>query len=335
MSNLLVFSISAYLVLGNCPEGRSQPETERLLAGSGRIVAVSFTAKGKEVYLCPESKGLEHWEVESAKKLRSVGEDAPWPFRSPQLTEDGEYLFVTCGDALYPFEPKELVRGNAPGLAGRGLRLGKTAGEPPSAFVLDPKGRFVILGGHKGNMSRFDPKAKPFMANMTSKLDAGEIHAMAMDRSAKSIVVGGDNGRIRTMTTNNMKWNKELEGHQQAVLSLCYDSKGKYVASSSADHTVRVWLSSSGKQKAMLEGHDAPVTAVIFHPDGKHVISGDATGAIKVWEWGKEELTRDLELPEDSDGGVEQLVVSPDRKSLFVAGCGHGLLLWDLKEVIK
>ena len=94
------------------------------------------------------------------------------------------------------------------------------------------------------------------------------------------------------------------------VVSVCFSSDGKQIASGSWDKTVKIWNASSGELQSTLTGHNGYVPAlscsacsesrvfanyssmrsyvwcVGFDPTGKKLVSGSSDETVKVWSVG-------------------------------------------------
>jgi WD40 repeat protein len=322
-----------FVLLMLAPYGwaQEQSEHERILRDAGRIIAYEYAEKDTRVYLCPQHGGLQLWDVGKEELIKDLKPDSPAPMRSPQLTKDGRRLFALSGIMLTCLDLKKnewSKQGAVSGIPKKRL----PSGSPQSALVLEPRGRWMFLGGIGGRVVQIDPKDTSLRPKVTARLQSDLILTMAADPSMKKIAVGADNQRIRIMLTSSMKWKAEMEGHEGAVNSLAFDSKGKLLASGSSDRTVRLWSPNSGKMKAKLEGHEDAVTAVIFQPKGNLLISGDASGKVKVWNWKEEALVMDLDL--SIGKRVEEFSFSKDGKRLTAAGIGDGLVVWDMDVLL-
>ena len=67
------------------------------------------------------------------------------------------------------------------------------------------------------------------------------------------------------------------------VVSVCFSSDGKQIASGSWDKTVKIWNASSGELQSTLTGHNAPVTQVEFI-DADTVVSSSDDGTTRAWD---------------------------------------------------
>ena len=68
-----------------------------------------------------------------------------------------------------------------------------------------------------------------------------------------------------------------------SVVSVCFSSDGKQIASGSWDKTVKIWNASSGELQSTLAGHTASVTQVEFI-DADTVVSSSNDGTTRAWD---------------------------------------------------
>ena len=74
-----------------------------------------------------------------------------------------------------------------------------------------------------------------------------------------------------------------LEGHGDAVNSVCFSPDGCRLASGSNDETVRLWDVETGVCVKTLEGHGDWVFSVCFSPDGRRLASGSDDSTVRLW----------------------------------------------------
>ena len=128
------------------------------------------------------------------------------------------------------------------------------------------------------------------------------------------------------------------------VVSVCFSSDGKQIASGSWDNTVKIWNASSGELQSTLTGHTGyvpafpcsaciqvvvfahyPVTSrsvycVGFDPSGKKLVSGSGDQTVKVWSIGSSG-TFECESTLRGDKAVHCVSFSPDG-DMLAAGDG-------------
>jgi hypothetical protein len=79
-------------------------------------------------------------------------------------------------------------------------------------------------------------------------------------------------------------YEKNLEGHDGAVLSAAFCPGRKILASAGVDSTVRLWNTTTGQLKDTLRGHVQEVRCVAFSPDGTILASGGGDGTVRLWD---------------------------------------------------
>ncbi|WP_439631512.1 WD40 repeat domain-containing protein [Gemmata sp.] len=101
---------------------------------------------------------------------------------------------------------------------------------------------------------------------------------------------------------------------------------GSEVATCGKDGFVRLWNPETGKRVAEFEVK-SDLLSVCFAPDGKTLFAGDLFGVVREFEVPSGKLARTIEALElykldriQDVGGVKNLMVSADGKTLFVAG---------------
>ena len=62
---------------------------------------------------------------------------------------------------------------------------------------------------------------------------------------------------------------RSLPGHNDPIVSLCFSSSSKQLASASGDHLLYLWnLQAKNMQAKKLKGHSGAITEVAFSPSG-------------------------------------------------------------------
>ncbi len=117
-----------------------------------------------------------------------------------------------------------------------------------------------------------------------------------------------------------------LEGHDDVVWDISFNSDGQTIATASRDKTIKIWHP-DGSLLQTLKGHDDSVTSVVFNPDGSLLASSSWDGTVKLWQPDGEEI---LTIPVHSNN-VYSVDFSNDGQYLITAG-GDGLIkLWNLQ----
>ncbi|MGO9915647.1 MAG: protein kinase domain-containing protein [Isosphaeraceae bacterium] len=133
-----------------------------------------------------------------------------------------------------------------------------------------------------------------------------------------------------------------------AVGALAFSPDGKYLvagfgakrlyAGGSFPAPLKVWEVATRRPIGHLNGHTNFCVALDFSPDGKLLASGSRDGSAILWSTATWKKAQTLQNPDQDTitggsgrrGTVEDLVFSPDGKSLALASYGGTVQLWDV-----
>jgi WD40 repeat protein len=128
----------------------------------------------------------------------------------------------------------------------------------------------------------------------------------------------------------------DLLGHTDVVNDVAISPDGKTVASASADGTIGIWDVATGKEShAALKSSEGGFDSVAFSPDGKYLVSGEggttgvAGGQVVLWDVAQDYK---LEVLFEGSSWVNQLVFSPDGKSLAAAFSDQSVMVWSVAD---
>lgn len=94
------------------------------------------------------------------------------------------------------------------------------------------------------------------------------------------IILAGDGNSIYFYSAASVSFERALEGHTAAVVSLSISRDGKYLLSGSSDNTIRLWRVSDGQTIKRYDQETAGVRTVALSPDGKYFAYGRSDGAV-------------------------------------------------------
>ena len=136
-----------------------------------------------------------------------------------------------------------------------------------------------------------------------------------------------------SISPNDFRLLRTLEGHSEGVLSICWSPDGKYLASGSMDDTVVLWDVNTGQRIRLLRGHSSLVYEVCWSPNGKYLASGSGkkglflqTGEVIMWDANTGERIRTLKGHSDY---VCSVCWSPDGIYLASGSLDGNIILWD------
>jgi len=119
-------------------------------------------------------------------------------------------------------------------------------------------------------------------------------------------------------------------GHTDMVVSVCFSSDGKYLASGSYDHTIRIWNVADGAQFDTIPvGRISDPRAFCFRP-GTHILAYEDSIVIKFRDVGlKQEVAQlDWDYQMKHSGGFGSLQFSADGMQLLAGLHDQAYILW-------
>ena len=116
---------------------------------------------------------------------------------------------------------------------------------------------------------------------------------------------------------------QELLGHSRDIMSLAFESGGRYLASGSLDQTVRLWdLRNLEAPPRILQAYRSAVNGVAINSLGSQLASIGADGLVLLWDLS--EPTKEPRSLNGHDGSVESVAFDPEgRFSRPLAGTGR------------
>ena len=133
----------------------------------------------------------------------------------------------------------------------------------------------IATGGADDVVKLWDAYTGKFLNELKGHTDY--VQAVVFSPIDKDLLVsGGRDGKILLWSALEGRQLKNAlpAGHDSAVRSICFNSAGLLIASSSGaqtsserqDNSVRIWSISSGTEELLIPFHTAPVASVAWHP---------------------------------------------------------------------
>jgi WD40 repeat protein/serine/threonine protein kinase len=164
---------------------------------------------------------------------------------------------------------------------------------------------------------------------------AGEISALAFDRSGRLLATGDDKGVI-VWDTSTHRMYRRLSATLKRVDTVAFSPDGRWLAASGGK-TIRLYdlEAPAGRDEPVhvLQGHDALVNRVTFAADGIHLASASLDQSIRIWN--VREGIESLALRAKA-GPVHTLLMHPYDPERLVSSHGNGILVvWDWAEACE
>jgi|GEM_PF-1904142 len=146
------------------------------------------------------------------------------------------------------------------------------------------------------------------------------VNAVAFSPDGKTVLTGGEDGRVRFWRTDNGEPIGKALPHNNSVLAVAFSPDGKRILTGSSDRTARFWRADSGEQISKPLQHKGSVLAVAFSPDGDKVITGCEDGTARLWRTDSgEPIGKALR----HEGAISAVAFSPDGQALLI-GSSYG-----------
>lgn len=101
--------------------------------------------------------------------------------------------------------------------------------------------------------------------------------------SRHHILTASQDGYARLWQSEPSKLLVMFRGHEQEIVSACFNPDCTQVLTASYDGSACVWDTESGVLLASLQGHEGPLCCAHFSPDGKKVVTASQDGTVRVW----------------------------------------------------
>lgn len=116
-----------------------------------------------------------------------------------------------------------------------------------------------------------------------------------------------------------------------SVSEISMSENGKFMALSTALGKILVWDIKANRQIRDIGFHQKEVTALRFDHQNEHLIAGGDDNLISLWDMYSGNMVKNI----DAGFKIKCLSVSPDNKSIVIAGKAKELLLFDFPSLNK
>jgi RNA polymerase sigma factor (sigma-70 family) len=185
-----------------------------------------------------------------------------------------------------------------------------------------------------------DRQGEPLPAGAVARLGTvrmrhgGTVTAVAFAPGGGKVTSASADGTLRVWDAATGKELARFGDHQADVRCVAYSADGRLLASGGDDCAARIRDAATGKERLVIDAHPAPVRHVAFSPDGR-VLATASGDAVRLWTAASGRLLHTLTDPDAAKGpgpapaGVVLLGFSPDGGTVFTAGPGSRVSMWD------
>ena len=289
-----------------------KPEVVFNVGHASFIKSVCYSPDGKYIASGSDDKTVKIWEVETGRKLRTLGGHSD-DVNSVCYSPDGKYTASSSWDSIKLWEVAtgECIKT----LSGNGGAY---------SLCYSPDGRYVASGSWDKTIKLWDVASGECIKVFAGHTD--RINSVCYSPNGKYIVSGSKDKTIKLWEVATGECIKTLAGHTDRINSVCYSPDGKYIVSGSEDKTIKLWEAATGECIKTLSEHTSPVYAVAYSLDGKTVASGSLDYTIKLWEVASGNCVKTLK----AKMVVTSLSYSPDGAYLASSFWDNEIKLWDI-----
>lgn len=257
-----------------------------------------------------------------------------------QDVERAERLLEACPERLRGWEWHHLQRL----LDGPPLALhGHTDGVWSVAF--DPKRRRLASGSIDGTVRVWDvetghtvrtlpgSRLYPVMClayspNGDRIAAAGLAPKLDLKLSLDPLELVRPAGIVKVWDVETGKLALTYNSHDQLVVGVGFDPRGRHIASAGFGNVVRVWDGRTGKDAHLLKGHTDWVNRVCYSPNGATLASPSMDGTVRLWDVAS---GSEIGCLRGHAGPVRDAEFSRDGRLLATAGMDGRVIVWDVQ----
>jgi WD40 repeat protein len=318
-----------------------------------RVVAVAFTAAGREVLARSEDNWVRRWNAATAKE--SAAPKSLTDQTIPPVAQTVVLLVSQTCDLLVATD--SVLRPGGRGLFVMDVDAGKVLGTLDNRqfllarMVLAPNSKVLAVERLKeSTIELYDVPTLKLRCSIPVKPvrmpGKPELRTMILSADGQTLAAFADVGMLGVFDTATGKKQASLE-LKEAPVGGAFSPDASTLALDLGDGTASVWECAKarerwrfGQKRQPPEGPTIAVGAIIvgnvnwgrvaFSPSGKMLALGDKDGKVHVWDTASGRSLADLT---GHAGAVECLAFAPDGLTLASGSADTTVLLWDMKRL--
>jgi WD40 repeat protein len=293
------------------------------------LPGLAFSPDGKFLAVGEDDAGITLWNVATGDKVRRL-DKCKGKHDAIVFLPDSKRLLVANHDGVVGLWDTH----------GRQLRKFDTKLPKPSALVVSPDGKALVLGD-----SRAVPK-QDWPAGLLSVWDIATgqerrraetpstVAGIALSPDGKTVAYAQDGvSVIQVRDMESWKEKPRIEVPEGNARDLAFSPDGKTLAAR-VEHSLQLWDVATGKPLAQRPGHVTAVDRIAFAANGRQLVSisrNQKMGAARVWD----ALTGQYlyMLPPDEWNWTDNGVLCASRDgSLLLLGDMNTITIWDVAK---
>ncbi|MHA2252650.1 MAG: WD40 domain-containing protein, partial [Candidatus Kariarchaeaceae archaeon] len=315
---------------------------------------IAFSPDGNKIAFASNDGRIKYWDVKKGEVSRNLtlgdGEITFSPNRDILAlsgSPHGNYLKLvneTNGQLLGFLEDRGPKSAYSVAFSPNGSLLASGIGHSIFLWNVSSKRIWQKLSGHQSLVSsvHFSPDGKMIVSgsidntiriwNITknevilwkSLQEADEVRSVMFSPCNSQIIASGNKDtKVRLWNITSGKEIKVMEGHADAVFSICFSPDGTLLASCSEDTTIQLWNVVRGVESRELLGLE-DVKSLVFTQE---ILASGSNGLVRLWNTssGGELLPPFTE----HDGDVLSIDFSPDGSLVASGGIDSLVHVWN------
>lgn len=292
----------------------------RELAGHARWVnGVAFEPAGRWIATGSSDETIRLWAAGTGVPLRTIrGHRAS--VNALAVTPDGAHLISGAADGTLRWWDARLLADTD--------RTTWKAADTVYGVDVSPDGGRVALASWGGHVAVRD--AATGRTAWQAAVHESSANAVAFSRDGRTLVTGGNDGRLRLLDAANgnvlATWEKVEDGRAAVVT---WSPDGRFVFAPSSRPNGKIWDASTGRLHATVTGAKGEIYDAAFSPDGRHLLLGWTNGDARVVDaaTGADALV----LP-NRPGGVHAVAWAPGGDVIATGGGGRAIDIWEARS---
>ena len=296
--------------------------------GSNKTMSAAFSPDGKVVAAINNRAAVLIWDVESGKKLHTLGihkEDRAW---SVAFSPDGKTIVTTDGrknrnfgiiDARSTARIWNIVSGEC---------LQKLEGHASSirSAVFSSDGKRIVTTSEDHTTRIWDAVSGKELHKL--KKHGCYLRSAALSPDGGIMITAHDDDTVSVWDVGSGREMHALQGYLPSGNSDVfspYSPDGKRIVTADGDNNARIWDADSGKELHRLERHKSTVSFAAFLPDGQRIVTA-SHGTAHIWDV---DSGKELQRLEGHTSEMHSVAFSPNGKKIAIASWDATVRIWD------